>query len=248
MAQVVRQLYEQAYDFPYRLEPPRQRYMVAAIPRSGSTFLCINLWRTGALGAPMEYLNLPVVDAIVRRLGEGDVLAYWEQVRRRRTSPNGVFGFKAFVSNYTVIADGHPELLPRINSDEVIYLTRRDKLSQAVSYARAWLSRVWFAGIDHEPPAYDPAEIAKALHLIEEQERQWETIFDLTGVRPLRLAYEDVLADPDAACRQAADRLGVDLASSSRLSIPMTERQADATSDLWKQRWRMNHPEMCPAS
>src|SRR5262245_60646267 len=37
--------------------PPRLVYIVAATPRSGSTLLCRELWSTGLLGAPYEYLN-----------------------------------------------------------------------------------------------------------------------------------------------------------------------------------------------
>ena len=49
--------YEGKFDFPGRGTPPAITYMLATVPRSGSSYLSHLLWRTGCLGAPIEYLN-----------------------------------------------------------------------------------------------------------------------------------------------------------------------------------------------
>jgi hypothetical protein len=41
----------------YPIDNNRRTYMVATIPRTGSTYLCHRLWRTGCMGVPLEYLN-----------------------------------------------------------------------------------------------------------------------------------------------------------------------------------------------
>ena len=49
--------YEERYDFPERDGPPDRVYVLASLPRSGSTYLSHVLWESGCLGAPLEYLN-----------------------------------------------------------------------------------------------------------------------------------------------------------------------------------------------
>jgi hypothetical protein len=136
---LINDLYGEGYDFKHAPVDPDKMAMISAIPRSGSTLLCIKLWQTGVCGAPMEYLNFAnrKNDMLVR-LGNGDPVAYWNELRRRRTSRNGVFAFKAFVGDYAQTMRNYADLLPHIRSDKTIYLTRRDKLQQAVSYARAF--------------------------------------------------------------------------------------------------------------
>jgi len=49
--------YEGRFDFPARHQGPGRTYLLASVPRAGSTFFSHLLWRTGYLGAPLEYLN-----------------------------------------------------------------------------------------------------------------------------------------------------------------------------------------------
>ena len=45
---------------PFDLSPPKEDprvWVMASVPRSGSTLLCRLLWDTGGVGAPKEYLN-----------------------------------------------------------------------------------------------------------------------------------------------------------------------------------------------
>ena len=46
--------YEGKFDFAPRREPPSRPYLLASVPRTGSTLLSHLLWRTGCLGAPLE--------------------------------------------------------------------------------------------------------------------------------------------------------------------------------------------------
>lgn len=97
MAHLIGQLYSEAYDLLARKDRPKTRYMVASIPRSGSTYFCLQMWRQGVFGAPMEYINFPRLRRLIDRLGSGDVVRHWRRVQRVRTTPNGVFGYKSFV-------------------------------------------------------------------------------------------------------------------------------------------------------
>lgn len=139
-------LYSRAFDFPRRFGAPLKQLMIAAVPRSGSTAFCLELWRTGMLGAPLEYLNSEFVSRETRwrKLQRGDVKC-WKELQCVRTATNGVFSYKFFVHDYVEILNRRPRLLPYIAPTHVVYFTRADKLSQAISYSRAIRSGAWFA-------------------------------------------------------------------------------------------------------
>ena len=70
--------------------------MLAGTPRSGGNYLCHLLWRTGLMGAPMEYFNFhTLMLQMAVRLGVTSLADYVQRLLRVRTSPNGVFGYKA---------------------------------------------------------------------------------------------------------------------------------------------------------
>jgi hypothetical protein len=114
--------------------PPACRASPFCQPGEQLPLLGIKLWQTGVCGAPMEYLNfVNRKNDMLIRLGKADAVVYWDELRRRRTSKNGVFAFKAFIGDYSQTLQDYADLLPHIRSDKTIYLTRQDKLQQAVS-------------------------------------------------------------------------------------------------------------------
>jgi hypothetical protein len=97
---VSRALYFRDFDFPKWIEPPaRCELMIAATPRSGSSAFCLELWRTGVLGAPLEYANFGILEKIGRWMKRnGEMTEYWREVQSVRTGANGVFSYKFFIS------------------------------------------------------------------------------------------------------------------------------------------------------
>ena len=234
----MRDLHGLAFDFASRDVPPAKTLMIATVARSGSTHLATELWRTGGLGAPLEYLNLADrLRDMVPRLGGGDLMAYWHALQRHRTSPNGVFAFKAFAADFDMLV-AVPRLAAEVAWDRVVYLTRRDTLGQALSYARAVQTRRWFDGqtARHEP-VYDRAAIERALAWIAAAEAAWERLFANRAVTPLRLHYEDLFADRDGTIARIAASMQVDLATCAPIDLPATQVQRDATTDDWRRRY-----------
>lgn len=144
--------YEDRYDFPDRQQLPDRTYMFASVPRTGSTFLSHLLWRTGCLGAPLEYLNFLPSGPYHFVSGSPDKqITLWRSLLHRRTSPNGVFGVKCFPAQMKELHQGHravfsevmATLVPRDNEPRIVQLKRRDRNAHAISYARAALSGVW---------------------------------------------------------------------------------------------------------
>ena len=233
--------YQAEADFADLGIDPSIQYMLATSPRSGSTMFALHLWQTGLLGAPMEYLNFRNSGDIVERLGRGDTVKYWHEVQRKRMSPNGIFGFKMFIGNYTVTQKHHPELVPYIKGDHVLYLTRSDKIAQAVSHYRASTTGMWFSGI--QPTAkvdYSFEKILYWYYLAIRQDREWERVFTMTGTEPIRFIYEDVLHNIDSAMSRVLAALGVqDDPTASLKNIEITTPQAGVTSREWCERFKL---------
>jgi len=238
------QYYDAGLDFNCFGEDPTIRYMLATVPRSGSTYCAIRFWQSGLLGAPMEYLNFRVVGNLLRRLGYSvemeamSLVNYWQDVERLRTSANGVYGFKMFIANYIEIAKRAPDFLAEIRPDHVVYLTRRDDIGQAMSYSRAQRSKAWFAGVPGTPEVgYDFAHIRMCLRSINHQKNAWEKTFDLTGTTPIRITYEDLLERGDACIQDVQSAMGIAPESRSPIDVPMIERQTDGVSLEWRERF-----------
>ena len=144
--------YEGKFDFEARQQAPETAYLLASVPRAGSTYFSHLLWRTGCLGAPLEYLNFEAAGPYGFAGASPDLQRrLWRSVLRRRCSPNGVFGVKAFppqleqlqTTNRSLLDDVLATILPPGRPRYIVDLRRRDRLAQAVSYARANLSGVW---------------------------------------------------------------------------------------------------------
>jgi trehalose 2-sulfotransferase len=238
--------YEGKFDFPGR--PPEITYMLATVPRTGSSWLSHVLWRTGCLGAPLEYLNFDKAGPYFfahDAPAEQDWL--WRSVLRRRTSPNGVFGVKCFPMQLEALQQGNPALLEAIWSvllpagrqGRIVYLARRDRVAHAISYARATLSGIWRKEQETDAraePTYSEAALATAEQWIDMQSAGWEEMFMSLRIEPLRLWYEDVAARPDDAARQVADYLGVALDPAAAVEIPAVEKQSDSGARAWAER------------
>lgn len=237
---VMNLLYSCGYDFPLRDEDPAQQLMVATIPRSGSTFFCIELWRTKVLGSPLEYPNVAAAKSMINRLkGHDDFERYWKDVKRIRTGLNGVFSYKMFMTNYLDIGRKWPGLLEKLAPEKVIFLTREDKLAQAISYSKAIQSRAWFANVTYSnTPEFSQRHIAHCRHLIDKQERFWEGMFSLTGAQVFRTTYEQFLKDRPTVLQQICEFVGQPYDPDDYMLLPSLSIQRDDVSTEWAQRYR----------
>lgn len=246
--------YEGKFDFPQRVGGPDMTYLLASVPRAGSTYFSHLLWRTGCLGAPLEYLNfLPLSPYGFATASTELQQQLWRSVLRRRCSPNGVFGVKVFTAQLDKLDQDNPALLqdvmatmlPRDRPRHVVYLRRRDKVAQAVSFTRAALTGVWRKEQeDSDPPAIDYSEerLEAAEREVASQEEIWRRMFSDLRIEPLCLWHEDVLADPEAATKQVASYLGVTIDPAAVVEIPAIEKQSKGDASAWIERYARSRP------
>jgi trehalose 2-sulfotransferase len=219
--------------------PLRKSYIVASSYRCGSTLLCTELWRTGLLGAPWEYLNNEF-GVMMERLEARSPEEYLSQLLHCRTSRNGVFGMKAHFHHFEAGLARLPDMLERLAPVSFIYISRRDTLAQAISMAKAYQTKAWtsLASPDRSALRYDREHIARCAQDIERQRLGWLRWFETNKVTPFVVTYEDLTADPGTIVDGVIELLDVrgDLPEDVRL--PIVERQRDRTNDDWIERFR----------
>jgi LPS sulfotransferase NodH len=237
--------YEGKFDFPPRSRELERTYLLASVPRAGSTFFSHVLWRTGCLGAPLEYLNFEAAGPYGFAAKLPDMQRQlWQSVLKRRCSPNGVFGLKVFPIQLEQLNHDNPPLLdevltvmlPREGERRIVYLRRRDRVAQTVSYARASLSGVWRKEQESEAApliTYSQDALEAAERGITFQEKVWARMFNDLGVAPLELWHEDVLADPSDAVQQVADYLGVSIDPDAAVEVPEIRKQSEGNASEW---------------
>lgn len=242
-----------AWDQPAPSGPPRV-YLVASLPRTGSTLLCNALWDTGRAGAPKEYLNPmqrrdwarrrgglrwelvrgPLLGALGRWPWSDEALgAYLEQLLRLR-SGGGCFGLKLHAHHHAALGARAP-VRALLAGAAVVRVSRQDRLAQAVSWARAQQTGRWAHWQrGWGPPVYRRAAVDAALARIAAGEAHWDHA--LAGQRTLHLYYEELAADLQGALARVFQHLGLEGAPPP--VRPSLERQADATSLRWAERYR----------
>ena len=220
------------------MKEPRVSYIVCSIPRSGSTLLCELLGRTGLAGAPDEFFSPYTMRVMMERWGVETLAEYVQELFARELSPNGVFGAKAHWTQYeSAFGRTDPgELLPHVR---FVCITRRDRLRQAVSWARAQQTGKFHAQdpARAEAAKFDADHIAQMLKRIEREEQRWESTFARLANAPHRVVYEDLIAAPDETVREVLALLAVEAPADLHIPPPRLERQADALSNEWVERY-----------
>lgn len=212
-------------------------YFVAFLPRSGSHFLCNRLWKTGLMGAPMEYFHINKMPVLAQRFGAQYLDEYVPRLLRHRATPNGVFGTKLNRDQFAflrLLAFDHP-----LKNPKWILIDRRDKERQAVSLHIANQTGAWSAmSLVQCEPEYSFAAIDRCRRDLIEHRRYWEEYFSASGIDPVRVVYEDLVANPDATIGAILERLEIPLQPACSLVVPEVERQATARNDEWLERFR----------
>lgn len=190
------------------------------------------------MGAPDEYFNYRgQMLQMVARLQPGYIRHYVGRLLAVRTSPNGVFGFKAHWNHFKLVIDG--ELLAFFPGLRYIYIERTDRLSQAVSYARAKQTRQWVSGTRiRRTPDYDPKLIQVCLTRIQEEHEKWNTLFRRHGVQPIRVKCESLVENPQTIVDDILRQFGLVRDPSQHVDVPPTERQSDPINQDWIERFR----------
>ena len=241
---------------------PKQSYRIWFSQRNGSTVLCKGLEDTGVAGKPGEFFNVAEDSSLCEKYAVGSFAALRDKIWELGTSPNGVFGIKHSLhagrygkifeelKNLKGIPDDQSpdeeellgDLFPNCRH---IFLTRRNKVRQAVSWWKAIQDNVWHLEAEQEhrnqedfyEKNYDFAALS---HLFKEatlRECAIQEYFSRYHIQPLTLVYEDFIENFKGTIQRIVDYLEID-AGDLRVKDLFYRKTADSDSEAWVQRFR----------
>lgn len=220
--------------------PVRMRYLILSQARTGGTFLCEALQRSGHAGQPFEYLNPAALKIIAKRMGVVGTVGFHHLVKAlesRRTGTNGVFGMLLHIEQLSVPVKSVDDMKRWIwRNDRVVMLYRRDKLAQAVSLERSMQSSAWHqtAGeTGKRNPAewtIDPWMIARHVANLGQQEQVIRAALEGFPGRLIELTYEELDTGFDAAWQRVSELLDIPAMPAASV-YPQLVRMRDAASD-----------------
>jgi len=231
------------FDFPIREKQPDVRYLIAACHRTGSTWLALKLWNRGGAGAPWEYFNeIYNLGPLATRFDAKTAREYLTALYRHRVSENGVFGVKVLAPQFPLLQMCMQEAGEDLSTFRMIFLDRRDKIRQAISYARAVQTQHWSSLTrERRAPKYDPILLKKSYVMLQKHTEFWQQVFDALGIAPLVVIYEDVEKDDESELRRIEDFLGI-TPSMQEVGVPCSTRQRDIITEEWADRfWSEEH-------
>jgi LPS sulfotransferase NodH len=225
-------------------------YLICATPRSGSNYLCEVLRSTGNAGHPDDYFWNPPY--WWERWGTSDFPSYVRRILEEGTTPNGVFGSKMM---WDYLGDLLPQLAALFDVEDAapadvlkaafpdlryIWLTRRDKVRQGISYYLAMETGIWRSTDAAKGPTTDPPfnflAIDRMVELSTWEDEAWQGYFQQYGLQPLDVAYEDLARAPMEVARHILANLGLPSGHWPERSW-QHRRQANARTDAWVERY-----------
>jgi LPS sulfotransferase NodH len=212
--------------------------IIACTSRTGSTMLSQLLAAYGTL--PDEYLNPPRV--LIERDASGakdyaQLCAHLVQAYSWHGSFAVKGPFQCVIPLF--LASEFPQ---HIQSWRFVFLTRRNHVRQAISMLMARQTQSYAAW--QAPTAalraqdYSPGKIASAIDNIVVGNAWWEKFFAVCGIEPLRVTYEDLVADQGTVVRSVAAHCGLSAGKPAAPRHPPVIRQSTMLNEDWERRFR----------
>lgn len=221
---------------PDALPPDTHFIFLCFTNRCGSNHLADAMQSDGRLNMAGEFFNADAVLDDVKLHSHPTFADYvrlqilWRQLSQR-------FVVKIAIPHLALL--GHAGVLDAVRArSHYIFLTREDRLAQAISLAIAGQTGQWTAD-DPSPsdlPEYSRARIDRLLAEIAEANRQFEQFFARNAITPIRLTYEAFVAGRPRGLARIGAAIGIpDLhLVPDALTI---ERQTTALNAAWRARY-----------
>ncbi len=175
--------------------------------------------------------------------------AFVEGVLRENTNSNGVFGTVVMWSYFDRMLQlfqeipaysnlkGGEVLAKVLHQPKYIWLRRRNRVEQAVSWAIACQTRVWTKKTGEKRqaravPKFDFKVIDEWIKRIEMHEAGWSNYFCENHIEPLVLFYEDVVERDRDTAKHVLEFLGLPVTAATG-AVSSTLKQANQMSEQW---------------
>jgi LPS sulfotransferase NodH len=251
---------------------PDISYLIMATPRSGSYLLCEALINTNLAGRPTEYFGPMQTRTLMSKWGVSHYAAYLTRIIEEGTTPNGVFGAKLiwqfaedFIDHLREIPGYEklpmPQLLATIFPGlNYIWITRRDKVRQAISFWKALQTNGWIGIEEGQLPEQITAQLKmleiqsprrvekKEVHFdfksierlrrgLEQDEVEMQQYFTACEVQPFKVVYEDLVDSYEQTALQILEYLQIPVPEQFVFAERVLKKQANEQSEEWVQRY-----------
>lgn len=212
-------------------------YLTLTEGRSGSNWIGSLANATGQMGMSDEWADPEQLGVPLKSLTPPEFVA---RVLDLSSTDNGRFGIKIFPRHLQEIhhvygLDFVRELV-RHHDLALILLTRRDRLRQAVSFAKARMTNQWRSDREKQGSAqYDFDLICRCYFYIERSYAYWRSYLQITALPFDEFEYENLVEDVHPFLFRLAQVLDV-----ATPTTPTTELrvQRDEQSEEWLARFR----------
>jgi LPS sulfotransferase NodH len=248
---------------PLRRVSPAATYIICTNPRSGSYLLSDGLASTGLAGNPREWFNTLQEQQHGARwrmehAADLNYAAYLRLARTESVTQNGIAGVKLHYYQFAQLPKKMEviEGLRGLSSAEVlsrlfpgakyIWLTRRDKARQAISFVLASRTDEWWAydgatpekrEVSTENPEFDPYAIARMERYLVQADIGWQAFFHENLIEPRVIYYEDLASDYAGTILGILKWLGTPSAEAFQIRPARLRRQSNERNEEWLVRY-----------
>jgi len=168
-------------------------------------------------------------------------------------TPNGVSGIKLQFHQFVELQKSlrHIEGFGRLSTPALmarafpniryLWLTRRDKARQAISYFLAQKTGRWWiveGGVPERSghasqPEFDPRVIAQLERMLIENDSQWRLFFTTNNIAVLTVFYEDLATNYRATILDVLKWLGIPDTGAVKVPPPRVKKQSNDINELW---------------
>ncbi|MFH7243196.1 MAG: Stf0 family sulfotransferase [Spirulina sp.] len=226
----------------------KRTYIICATQRSGSTLLCSLLSNTNLAGKPKEFLISTL--ETVEEEPSIDLIGVIQSELTQRASDNGVSGVKLMQNHFDILLRELRRLYPDPSLSEIdligkvfpnvsfIFMTREDKLRQAVSLSRAEYTDAWekhHAGQAKRPSwltQVTPFYLKTALRRVKDREQYWHDFFARYPQNVIQLSYETLVQNQSESLLQCLNYLGLEAQPNTPLEQTILKKQADVFTEF----------------
>lgn len=221
------------HDFP-RVENPSKILIIASTGRCGSHMLGHALHKTDAFGFPLEYANLANLDEWKNKLNTDNLQDTIAELKKRRTSPNGVFGIKIHYSHIKVFG-GFENVLKCFPNAYYILLSRENVLEQAVSLSIASQTGGWISGqkLVSEDSKYDFKQIDESLRSIILDNSSWRYALAANGCNYIEMDFDNICNNLADALQSIASFVNCEIDQSKIPKDQVTKKQSNQRNIDW---------------
>ncbi len=245
---------------------PFDSYIICTSPRSGSTLLCRMLREIGHAGFPDSHFHEPSLEKWLgyHRLNADDfdksedvLRAIFDAAHQTGCAGSGIFGLRLQRRSFDFFMQQLKVLHPSCDGDKArverefgrtlfIHLTRQSKLDQAISVVKATQTGLWHKAPDGtelerngaaQEPVYDATAISAEMAVFVKADEDWKLWFAAQDIKPLRISYDDLSADPYAQLSRIVAALGLAYEPADKTVVPVA-KLSDNVSREWADRFR----------